>query len=168
MNLKGWVYDEQGNPISGAAVEALDYSGGLLATTTSGSDGSWLLTGLPERPVRVRISSSSLVRWVEGGARIVVQEATVETLKVLSTVLLPSNSLPGSVLQDESVQKIKLDPSIPLLERVEVGSDQVVFSRGDSLSFDAEYPLSVRLSSHTVISSMDPLIFWNPYRFLIG
>jgi len=168
MNLKGWVYDEQGNPVSGAVVQVLDYSGDLLASTTSGSDGSWLLTGLPERPVRVKISSSSLVRWVEGGARIVVQEATVETLKVLSTVLFPSDSLPGSALQDDSVQKIKLHPATPLLERIQVGSDELFFSRGDSLSFAGEGGIGVRLSSHTVVIATDPLIFWSPYRFLIG
>lgn len=102
MQLKGWVYDEAGNPVAGATVDVYSYSNALLASTTSGADGSWSFSGLPEGPVRVKISGGGIVRWLEGGSEIVLARARIENLE------LPANSLPGYVLQDGSVPAAKL------------------------------------------------------------
>jgi hypothetical protein len=171
VNLKGWVYDEQGNPISGAAVEAYDYgSGNLLASTSSGTDGSWVLTGLPDRPVRVRVSSSTRVRYLEGGARIVVEEATVQNLKVLGSALLADRSLAGTALQDGSVPTTKLAPLVPLLEGIEVPPDLLIFQRNDRLQVRGRNGILVRLvpSAKRMEISFDPLLYWSPFAWLFS
>lgn len=169
MNLKGWVYDEQGNPVSGAAVEAYDYGTNvLLASTSSGADGSWVLTGLPDRPVRVRVSSSTRVRYLEGGARIVVEEAAVQTLRVLGSAVFPPNSVPGTALQDGSVSVTKLAPLVPLLEGIEVPPDLLLFQRNDRLQVRSRGGVSVRLdpAAKRLEFSLDPLLFWSPFAWL--
>jgi hypothetical protein len=170
VNLKGWVYDEQGNPIAGTAVEAYDYgSGDLLGSTTSGSDGSWVLTGLPDRPVRVRISSSTRVRYLEGGARIVVEEATIKALKVLESALIADGSLAGTALQDGSVSTTKLAPLVPLLEGIEVPPDVLVFQRNDRLQILGENGVQARLfsSAKKLAFSLDPLAYWLPSAWVV-
>jgi hypothetical protein len=171
VNLKGWVYDEQGNPIVGAAVEAFDYgSGNLLASTSSGSDGSWVLTGLPDRPVRVRVSSSTRVRYLEGGARIVVEEVTVQNLKVLGSTLLAENSVPGVALQDGSVSTLKLAPLVPLLEGIEVPPDSLIFQKNDRLQIRSGSGIRVRLfpSAKRLEFLLDPILYWSPFAWLFS
>jgi hypothetical protein len=171
VNLKGWVYDEQGNPIAGAAVEAYDYgSGNLLGSTSSGADGSWVLTGLPDRPVRVRVSSSTRVRYLEGGARIVLEEATVQNLKVLGSALLAEGSLAGTALQDGSVSTPKLAPLVPLLEGIEVPPDSLVFQRNDRLQVRGRNGIRVRLVpvAKRLEFSFDPVLYWSPSAWLFS
>jgi hypothetical protein len=170
VNLKGWVYDEQGNPIAGAAVEAYDYgSGNLLDSTSSGADGSWILTGLPDRPVRIRVSSSTRVRYLEGGARIVVEEATIQNLKVLGSAVLAEGSLAGTALQDGSVSAPKLAPLVPLLEGIEIPPDSLVFQRNDRLQVLAQNGVRARLfpSAKRAEFSLDPLVYWLPAAWIL-
>jgi hypothetical protein len=170
VNLGGWVYDDQGNPIVGAAIEAYDYdSGTLLSSTSSEEDGSWVLTGLPDRPVRVRISSSTRVRYLEGKARIVVGEITVQNLRVLSSAIMVSGSLSGTALQDGSVSTTKLSPLVPLLEGIEVPPETLVFQRGDRLQVSGGSGFSIRLfpSDRKLDISFDPMLCWLPAAWFV-
>lgn len=170
MNLKGWVYDEQGTPIVGAVVEAIDYETlTVLGATSSGTDGSWVLTGLPDRPVRVRIASGNLVRYLEGGARIVVDEATVRTLWVLAAANLATNSLSGAALQDGSVSTTKLAPLVPLLEGIEVPPHLLLFQRNDRLQVLGKYGIQVQLDpvAKKLELSLDSVLFWTPLAWLL-
>ena len=57
--MHGTVQDSSGSGVPGAEVNATQLSTGLVRTTVSGADGSWVLTNLPLGPYRLEVSKEA-------------------------------------------------------------------------------------------------------------
>lgn len=120
MRLRGHVYNDAGNPVSGAQVEVYTYQGQLAGTTTTGVDGSWTFTNLAPNLYRVKVSYGGIVRWLEGDSEIQVtrlvgsngQTTPIEPLSV-GTNQLQDNAVTTAKLANEAVTYPKL--GTPLL-----------------------------------------------------
>jgi len=120
VRLRGHVYNDAGNPVSGAQVEVYTYQGQLAGTTTTGADGSWTFTTLAPNLYRVKVSYGGIVRWLEGDSEIQVtrlvgsdgQTTPIEPLSV-GTSQLQDNAVTTAKVANGAVTYPKL--GTPLL-----------------------------------------------------
>ena len=71
--MHGTVQDSSGSGVPGAEVKATQLSTGLVRTTLSGADGSWVLTNLPLGPYRLEVSKESFTTYAQTGIELQVQ-----------------------------------------------------------------------------------------------
>jgi len=71
--MHGTVQDSSGSGVPGAEVKATQLSTGLVRTTVSGADGSWVLTNLPLGPYRLEVSKESFTTYAQTGIELQVQ-----------------------------------------------------------------------------------------------
>lgn len=71
--MHGTVQDSSGSGVPGAEVKATQLSTGLVRTTVSGVDGSWVLTNLPLGPYRLEVSKESFTTYAQTGIELQVQ-----------------------------------------------------------------------------------------------
>jgi large repetitive protein len=64
-NVKGIVLNQSNSPVSGATISVIDGSGNTLATTTSASDGSYSLSGVPAGIITLQASVQHFVSDTE-------------------------------------------------------------------------------------------------------
>jgi len=105
MKLAGYVYNQQGQPVVGATVEAYTYTGQLVGSTSTDGSGYWEFPNLANGLYRVKASYQGLVRWVEGAVDLQVR--TIVGPDGVSAPL-PPLSVSTSQLQDSAVTTAKL------------------------------------------------------------
>ncbi len=76
--ISGTVSDQSGAVLPGAAVSARQTDTGLVRTTTSGADGSYILNNLPVGPYELRVEKAGFSTFVQSG--IVLQVDTNPTI----------------------------------------------------------------------------------------
>ena len=124
MNLRGKVFDRNGNPVQGAVVEAIDpVSQTVVGSTTSLSDGSWVLEDLPNQELRVKITFGGAVRWLDPRTR----------LQVEAVVGLDGVSAP---LPDNSVRVNQLEAEIGFPKTLVVNGTEVVWGKNDRFELE--------------------------------
>ncbi|MEE8142040.1 MAG: sigma-70 family RNA polymerase sigma factor, partial [Planctomycetota bacterium] len=107
--IVGTVMDLEGNPLSGATVEALQLPFHSRATATTDSSGSFRIAGLEAEEYQVSVSYEGLSRDSQQGVR--------PGGSALNFVLKPMGSLSGVVLDKASGQpvqefRVKLSPKL--------------------------------------------------------
>jgi hypothetical protein len=138
MNLRGYVYDDAGTPVSGATVEIYRYGESTpVASTTTGTDGSWVVTGLASGfQYRARAVFGGLARWIE--SRVELQVQTVVGPDGV-TAPLPPQSVTTSHLQDGSVTGAKASSDLWAFKTVVVGGTSLVADQvGDTLTLSTQ------------------------------
>lgn len=107
MDLRGYVYDDAGNPVSGATIEIYTYGGTTpVASTTTGADGSWSVVNLASGQLyRVKAIFGGLVRWLESA-----QKLQLQLIVGADGVSAPlgNQSVTSAMLQDGSVTAAKI------------------------------------------------------------
>src|SRR6266581_6540005 len=78
--IQGIVKDATGASIGGAEVKATQTDTGVVRTTTSSEDGTYVLSNLPIGPYRVEASKAGFTTYVQTG--IVLQVATNPTINI--------------------------------------------------------------------------------------
>jgi Carboxypeptidase regulatory-like domain/TonB dependent receptor-like, beta-barrel len=92
--INGTVHDPTGAAVAGAEVKATQTATGAERTTTSGSDGGYVLTNLPVGPYQLEVSKAGFTKYVRSG--IVLQVASNPSIDVTLQV--------GAVTQQVVVQ----------------------------------------------------------------
>jgi hypothetical protein len=82
--INGTVRDSSGLAIPGASVKATQTATGIVRTTTSGADGSYLLPNLPIGPYLVEVTKEGFTKYAQTG--IVLQVDTNPTVDVAMRV----------------------------------------------------------------------------------
>ena len=65
--MHGTVQDSSGSAVPGADVKATQTGTGAVRATTSGADGSWVLTNLPVGPYRLEVGKQGFTSFVQTG-----------------------------------------------------------------------------------------------------
>src|SRR5580700_9495030 len=65
--INGNVRDSSGLAVPGAEIKATQTSTGLVRSTTSGTDGSYLLPNLPIGPYQVEVARDGFSKYVQSG-----------------------------------------------------------------------------------------------------
>lgn len=81
-DLTGTVTDPNGAVVSGATVRAKNNATGLSRTTTSSSDGSYSLIGLPAGEYEVSAEAGSFKRTVISPVKLTVGQSAELTIKL--------------------------------------------------------------------------------------
>jgi hypothetical protein len=79
--IQGTVHDSSGAAVPGATVKATQTDTGIVRTTSSGADGSYVLADLPIGPYRMEVGKDGFTTYVQTG--IVLQVATNPTIAVV-------------------------------------------------------------------------------------
>jgi hypothetical protein len=82
--IKGTIRDSSGATVPGASVTVTQTATGLVRTTSSGSDGSYVLPELPTGPYQLEVTASGFSKYAQTG--IVLQVATNPTIEVMLKV----------------------------------------------------------------------------------
>jgi hypothetical protein len=78
--INGTVRDASGLAVAGAEVKATQTATGLVRTSTSGADGSFLLTDLPVGPYQLEAGKEGFAKYVQSG--IVLQVGSNPTIEI--------------------------------------------------------------------------------------
>src|SRR5262245_28697966 len=78
--INGTVRDSSGLAVPGAEVKATQTATALARTTTTGTDGAFVLADLPIGPYRLEVSREGFSKYVQSG--IVLQVASNPTIDV--------------------------------------------------------------------------------------
>src|SRR5690242_14208270 len=78
--INGVINDSTGSVIPGAAIKVTQTATGVVRTTTSGTDGSYVIPSLPTGPYLVEVTKEGFSRFVQTG--IVLEVASSATLDV--------------------------------------------------------------------------------------
>src|SRR5437762_5658972 len=65
--VNGTIKDSSGLTIPGAAIKATQTATGAVRTTTSGSDGSYVLANLPIGPYLLEVTKEGFTKYVQTG-----------------------------------------------------------------------------------------------------
>ena len=71
--MHGTVQDSSGSAVPGADVKATQTGTGAVRATTSGADGSWVLTNLPVGPYKLEVGKQGFTTSVQTGIELQVQ-----------------------------------------------------------------------------------------------
>ena len=78
INLKGNLYQDDGDAVSDATVQALTAgTTSVIATDTTDSDGAWDFDGIAEAKYDVKISAGTSVRYIKWNDEISLRELDV-------------------------------------------------------------------------------------------
>ena len=78
--INGIIRDATGSVIPGAAIKVTQTATGVVRTTNSGTDGSYVIPSLPTGPYLVEVTKEGFSRFVQTG--IVLEVASNATLDV--------------------------------------------------------------------------------------
>jgi len=70
--IHGTIQDSTGAAVPGAEVKATQTATGVARSTTTGADGSYVLTNLPTGPYRLEVAKEGFTKAVEGGIELQV------------------------------------------------------------------------------------------------
>jgi hypothetical protein len=96
--ISGTVRDTSGLAIPGAAIKATQTATGVIRTTNSGADGSYVLPNLPIGPYLLEVTKEGFSRYVQSG--IVLQVETTPTVDIALRV--------GAVNEQVTVEAVAL------------------------------------------------------------
>jgi len=104
--LSDYAYDDQGNAIVGATVEAyVTGTGTPVSSTTTDSNGLWTIAGLPAGPYDVKIYKGTQVRWLRGA--VAFQATTIYGANGIDAPLADA-SIKTSQIQNDAVDATKI------------------------------------------------------------
>jgi hypothetical protein len=109
--ITGTVVDPTGLPLPGAQVEVTQITTGLMRTTMSSADGSYVLPDLPVGPYRLEVKKEGFATFVQSG--IVLQVDTNPRIEVALKV--------GSI-----TEQVQVEASAAMVETHSTGVGQVV------------------------------------------
>src|SRR5581483_8971497 len=81
---KGTVVDQGGLPVPAAAVKLTQTSTGAVRTTTTDTQGAYVLTNLPAGPYQLQVTKQGFADYLQTG--ITLQVATNPTIEVFMDV----------------------------------------------------------------------------------
>ena len=95
--MHGTVQDSSGSAVPGADVKATQTGTGLVRTTLSAPDGSWVLTNLPLGPYRLEVTKDGFTSFVQTGIALQVQsdpllEVALKVGQITEQVSVEANS----------------------------------------------------------------------------
>ena len=79
VNFRGYVFQDDGDPVSGATVQVLttDTTSVVGTATTTDSDGEWAFSGVAEGKYDIKITSGTSVRYIRWDDQISLKELDV-------------------------------------------------------------------------------------------
>lgn len=134
MDLRGYVYDDAGNAVSGATIEVYAYGSSTpVASTTTGADGSWSVTNLASGQLyRVKAAFGGLVRWLESDQKL---QLALITGADGATAPLGNLSVTNAMLQDGSVTEAKIASTVWYFNRARAGGVTIYAVKAGQLEF---------------------------------
>ncbi len=156
--IHGTVTDQSGAPVPAAQIQATQTSTGLVRTTVSTSDGTYVLPNLPVGPYRLQVTLQGFQQYVQSGIVLQVSDnvainVTMEVGEVSQRVEVNANATMVQT-QDTSVSEVidqKRMVDLPLNGRL---ATQLVILSGAALNSPARGDLqsSKNYPSSAVIS----------------
>lgn len=152
MLLKGFVFDDEGNPVAGATVTAYRVNENApAASTTTASNGAWSLVVPDGSQYRVVASWGGAQRVLESRLRLQVERiygpdgvtAPLPPASVTGEMIAPGAISPihlsetfvlnGQNIPPGSITDAHLSPDIGYLEKLVVDGQAITFAKGDQL-----------------------------------
>jgi len=102
----GFLYDDSGDPIVGATVQAYvkDSTTTAGSSTTTNSDGKWSITTTSDNQLDIKITSGSSVRFRKFSDAIQVSEIEVGTFNIRESQTAQVYTIaPGSISADRTL-----------------------------------------------------------------
>jgi hypothetical protein len=120
--MHGTVQDSSGSAVPGADVKATQTGTGAVRSTTSGADGSWVLTNLPVGPYRLEVGKQGFTTSVQTGIELQVKsdplvEVALKVGQVTEQVNVEANAAlvetrssgVGEVVQTQRIVELPLN-----------------------------------------------------------
>jgi hypothetical protein len=174
--MQGLVRDESGAPIPAAEVKATQTETNTVRTTTSGSDGTYVLANLPIGPYRLEISKQGFSTYVQTG--IVLQVATSPTVDVSlrvgavteqvqveanAALVETQNTNIGAVIENRRILELPLNGRNPA-ELIQLAGASVPAGINGTAGFPGGLNISVGGGLLSGINySLDGALYSNPF-----
>ncbi|MEM4342812.1 MAG: carboxypeptidase regulatory-like domain-containing protein [Candidatus Caldarchaeum sp.] len=178
MLLKGFVFDDEGNPVASATVTAYRVNENApAASTTTATNGAWSLVVPDGSQYRVVASWGGAQRILESRLRLQVERiygpdgvtaplppASVTGEMIAPGAISPTHLSETFVLNDQnippgSITDAHLSPDIGYLERVVADGRVITFVKGDQLELRSGAGINFSVDTDSKIISIESSLF---------